>query len=43
MENVGLILEAEDISIYMHYLKRTEKLDMLHACNSSREETEGVL
>lgn len=43
MENAGLILEAEEISIYRHFLKRTEKLDMLHACSSSREETEGVL
>lgn len=42
MENVGLILEAEEISIYMHYLERTEKLGMSHACNSSNEETEGV-
>lgn len=43
MESADLVLEAAEISTYMHYLKRNENLGMLHACNSSSEETEGIL
>lgn len=46
MQNTSLILEAAQISIYMPYFrkKKIEKLGIVHACNSSTEETEaGVL